>query len=364
MDEVQINNEDNIIRKRNTNIERMHQNSENSRFNSSTTNDKIKCELCEEFYEINNIFRHKTCKKPYCINCWLNYFTEKIKIKELNIKCMNDKCNIELKSDFIEKIIKIDDNLYKKYNLFKNRILILNNKDYIPCPIPDCEGYAIKEMQAQYNFNNKNYMQCTNSHIFCNKCKTKEHGGIDCSQNENKIIFQDDIFIHSREETKEYKQCPNCNILISRNEGCNHIICKNCNYQFCWLCLRKYEPNHYEVGRCAGRAFPIPDDALNFFEEFQAKKFYILAFIIRGKIWHIDNKYLRKAIEILWIIFISIFFQSFFFNEILRNICEKLKYLYGDNCLTYISFLFAFLMTLAFPFFGIFIYIFHIIFCK
>ena len=36
-------------------------------------------------------------------------------------------------------------------------------------------------------------------------------------QNENKIIFQDDIFIHSREETKEYKQCPNCNILISRN---------------------------------------------------------------------------------------------------------------------------------------------------
>ena len=86
------------------------------------------------------------------INCdikGLEHLKEKICNRILNIKCINDKCNAELNDDFIEDIIKYDNKLYNKYNLFKNRISILNNKDYIPCPIPDCEGYAIKKSQKK-----------------------------------------------------------------------------------------------------------------------------------------------------------------------------------------------------------------------
>jgi len=359
MDVIQVHN----IRKINEpKLELNKYNSETSMENILSSRDKKKCELCEELIDIKNIFRHNTCEKSYCINCWMDYFKEKISNKILDIKCLNDKCNTELEKNFIEEIIKNDDKLFDKYLLFKNRISILNNNNYIICPIPDCEGYAIKNMQKKNNFLNKNYMKCINNHIFCNKCKTIEHGDLDCSQNKEGIILKNDYYIHSEEENKELKQCPNCNILISRNEGCNHIKCKNCSYQFCWLCLGKYEPNHYEIGRCAGQAFPIPESAINFFDRFQEKDFYILAYVRRVKIWSINNTYIRNTTEFLWIIFTCIFFPSFYFNVYLRNMCKELRFLYGDNFLTYITFCYAFLMAFAFPIFGIFIFLFHIIF--
>ena len=151
MDVIQINNDINTIRRKTSGFEITYQNSENRRFNIQLMDNKIKCGLCEQLYEIKDIFKHELCGQSYCLYCWINYFTEKIKNKILDIKCMNNKCNVELDKDFIEGIIKNDKNLSKKFKLFNDRILIFNNKSYIPCPFPDCEGYAIKENQEQYN---------------------------------------------------------------------------------------------------------------------------------------------------------------------------------------------------------------------
>lgn len=32
-------------------------------------------------------------------------------------------------------------------------------------------------------------------------------------------------------------QCPNCESSIEKNGGCNHLICRQCKYEFCWVCL-------------------------------------------------------------------------------------------------------------------------------
>lgn len=37
--------------------------------------------------------------------------------------------------------------------------------------------------------------------------------------------------------SKNAKLCPNCKVPIEKNNGCDHMTCKNCPHEFCWLCL-------------------------------------------------------------------------------------------------------------------------------
>ena len=33
--------------------------------------------------------------------------------------------------------------------------------------------------------------------------------------------------------------CPLCKSIIEKSEGCNHMQCYFCHYEFCWICLRE-----------------------------------------------------------------------------------------------------------------------------
>ena len=45
-----------------------------------------------------------------------------------------------------------------------------------------------------------------------------------------------------------------------KNEGCNHMTCVNCKYEWCWLCEEEYNNDHYKYGKCKGQEFTKADD--------------------------------------------------------------------------------------------------------
>ncbi len=46
------------------------------------------------------------------------------------------------------------------------------------------------------------------------------------------------------------KNCPNpsCAAPIQKHEGCNHVKCSKCKYEFCWLCLEPWKKHSSSTG--------------------------------------------------------------------------------------------------------------------
>ena len=46
------------------------------------------------------------------------------------------------------------------------------------------------------------------------------------------------------------KMCPNvkCGRPIEKSTGCNHMTCKVCSHEFCWLCTGKWSEHNQSTG--------------------------------------------------------------------------------------------------------------------
>ena len=70
---------------------------------------------------------------------------------------------------------------------------------------------------------------------------------------------------------KVIKRCPQCHFYTEKNKGCNHMTCPECQYQWCWLCEGKYNPEHFAKGKCSGKQF-IQADSLEQVREIQIER--------------------------------------------------------------------------------------------
>ena len=168
------------------------------------------------------------------------YIKSKINNNKIdNINCPNNRCDNIISDYFIEQfLIKKDIPLLDKYKKFKNKNQLIINPDIQLCPFPDCESYAKK------NKKNK-YVTCMKGHKFCSKCLKNWHGNEKCKNEVDKDF-------EKWKNAKKVKKCPRCKFYIEKNEGCNHMTCTSCRYEWCWICQKEYTPNHYEEGNCEG----------------------------------------------------------------------------------------------------------------
>lgn len=211
------------------------------------SNLNINCEICEEeisYFELRKI--KTSCNHKFCSDCWKEYLKEKINVgKVYKIKCMNHNCNHVLEEKFIKSIIGTDEELLKKYEKFLEQKKLLNSKKKIKfCPFPDCDGYAEKK--------GSKYVECNFGHKFCFVCGQKPHGWKGCSTMIDKGF----------EEWKSHnlvKRCPYCKYYTEKSDGCNHMTCSQCNFQWCWICEKECVVGHYLFGTCKGLHFSNTD---------------------------------------------------------------------------------------------------------
>lgn len=187
------------------------------------------------------------CGHIFCDVCWTEYLKQKIVLSNVSkIKCMDSACKQTVSEEFILSKIHNDSKLMEKYQKFKISAEIIENPNKKFCPSPNCNSYLERDPKNKY-------VQCQNGHKYCFNCAKPWHGGLDC---------QDEIDKDFQKWKKKtvVKRCPHCKIYTEKNKGCNHMTCVKCQYQWCWLCEKKYTTDHYYTGTCEGLQFAQRND--------------------------------------------------------------------------------------------------------
>jgi len=85
---------------------------------------------------------------------------------------------------------------------------------------------------------------------FCFGCTKDAHMPIDC---EGLNIWFDRINKGDDDSNNwvkiNTKPCPKCKTPIEKNQGCMHMTCSQCRYEFCWLCMGDYKKHQSETGK-------------------------------------------------------------------------------------------------------------------
>lgn len=107
------------------------------------------------------------------------------------------------------------------------------------CPSPDCNN-AIKVQYIEAR-----PVTCKCRHTFCFYCGENWHDPVKCHLLRKWIKKCDDDSETSNWIAANTKECPKCNVIIEKDGGCNHMVCKNqnCKADFCWVCLGPWEPH-------------------------------------------------------------------------------------------------------------------------
>lgn len=75
---------------------------------------------------------------------------------------------------------------------------------------------------------------------FCFRCQSPWHEGQSCAQFAHVSgAAALDKALQKLAKRSNWRRCPKCRIVVERDEGCRHIMCR-CGYEFCYQCGREW----------------------------------------------------------------------------------------------------------------------------
>jgi ariadne-1 len=190
----------------------------------------------------NEIFSLE-CQHTFCNTCWKNYIINQIVHQGLaqTIVCPDFQCEILIDDETITKFLNNNEFVQHIYQ----KIILNSYIDHNPrarwCPGKNCGDIILAtSLTSAYN-----YAQLITCHhcqtSFCFQCAQPWHDPIKCIfllQWNKKLIDDSQTAIWLKANTQ---CCPKCQVSIEKNGGCNHMTCRNCSYEFCWLCFGKFD---------------------------------------------------------------------------------------------------------------------------
>ncbi len=205
----------------------------------------IWCPICLTSFEDTKIIR-LPCKCTSCSDCLTSWMvTQALELHyqtHENILCMSTAC----KKPF--KVQQVLDQFNQQQQEVINAVLfdvyLKKEEDIRKCPNSQCTYAGVIDTSKS----------CRNN-LECSLCGTQWREKVHYTGFEemmevikNRDIKSNELYSTIWEETFT-RRCPKCQVNIEKNGGCNHMTCKKCQYEFCWLCTRRHQGHSWKFCR-------------------------------------------------------------------------------------------------------------------
>lgn len=203
----------------------------------------LDCLICVEQHEAKDCTA-LSCKHVICNNCWSHYLTMNINEGSVdNLLCPCTGCKVIVPGEVVKNIV--DESVYSKYLKFQTHSFVENSTSATWCPAVNCGNVITADMIKG------KVVQCSCSYRFCVTCHEEAHAPATCEQVKNWLSKSKDDSETTHWVGANTKDCPRCNVAVEKNGGCNHMTCRQCNYEWCWLCIKPWKghTNFYTCNR-------------------------------------------------------------------------------------------------------------------
>jgi len=256
----------------------------------------------------------KACGHAFCKDCYREYTnTEICNFNILKIKCPEQDCSQTL--DFTTLKKTLDASTFEKYKGLLLKKLDNQSRSANICPKPGCSRIFTP-------LEGENHTICGCGAVICNSCGKLEHEGKSCV-----AALDPEFEVYASQN--ELKFCVMCKTVVSKVEGCLHITCPVCDYEWCWLCGREHSEKH--PATCPRKWDPLPPAAI--MKETRRKD--TRPRLVRFRIW---MKAFLKAM----------FYAELFWPYLIFNVPAELRS--PDNSIGYkiLAFFMAFLIHMVY----------------
>ncbi|XP_041664646.1 ankyrin repeat and IBR domain-containing protein 1-like isoform X1 [Cheilinus undulatus] len=209
-----------------------------------------------------------SCGHEFCRACWEGFLNVKIQEGDAhNIFCPAYECYQLVPVHVIESVVSRE--MDQRYLQFDIKAFVENNPAIRWCPAARCERAVRLTRPGPGDSDPQSFpllpspaVDCGKGHLFCWECLGEAHEPCDCQMWRNwlqKVTEMKPEELAGVSEAYEdaanclwlltnSKPCANCKSPIQKNEGCNHMQCAKCKYDFCWICLEEWKKHSSSTG--------------------------------------------------------------------------------------------------------------------
>lgn len=192
------------------------------------------------------------CGHAFCQGCYEHYITQKIvdEGEYKNILCPESGCKVLLDELTISKVVP--EGVMTKYRTLQDKAYVADMDTLRWCPAPDCEN-AVECRVPHSSFSTTvPTVMCSCGGKFCFGCGLDDHQPASCG-----LVKMWHKKCADDSETANWisahtKECGHCHSTIEKNGGCNHMTCRKCKHEFCWVCMgpwSEHGSNWYNCNR-------------------------------------------------------------------------------------------------------------------